>query len=561
MKAATVQRKALGQRLVEDGLLTQDQLETALREQRRTGEQLGRILQSLGFVSEENLSALLSDELGANRISLAAMPPNPGAIAMIPPEMAKEFKLVPISCEDNTLTIAMADPCDIVAVDAVRKKTGLAVKVFAASPVDIRTALDRHYSETAKHEALIEEVIEEARRDAALQSDDEEAAGQAPMIGLVNHLIMKALKDRATDIHVEPEEKLVRTRYRVDGILHQGPSIPKTLQSALISRIKIQSSLDISERRIAQDGRIKFRAEGVEIDLRVSVFPTAHGENVVLRVLDKNSLNLRLDQLGFDARTISELRSIADEPHGMLLVTGPTGSGKTTTLYSLLSAINSLEKNVVTIEDPIEYQLPMIRQSQVNPKIGLTFAAGLRAILRQDPDVVLLGEIRDLETARIAISSALTGHFVLTTLHTNTAAGALPRLMDMGIEPFLLSSSVSGVLAQRLVRKVCGECKQEYEASAAEVEQLGCSQGALLMRGTGCPNCRGTGYRGRTTIYELIVPGDRVRKLILARADETELTEAAEAEGFKPMFEMGREKVLAGITTLEEVTRVCRTAL
>ena len=561
MQTAPVTKKALGQRLVEDGLISRDQLETALREQQRTGEHLGRILINLGFVSEENLSASLWDELGASRVSLAGIRIETDVLHMVPPEMARERHLMPLSFDDGTLTVAMADPCDILAVDALRNKLSCTVKVVAAAPGEIRSAVDRFYADNARHEALIEEVIEEARRAVALQ-DGEEAAGQAPLIELVDQLIAKALKDRATDIHVEPEEKLVRTRYRVDGILHQGPAIPKALQSALISRIKILSDLDISERRAPQDGRIKFKARsGFEIDLRVSVFPTAHGENVALRVLDKSSVNLRLEQLGFGPGVLKVLRSIVDEPHGMLLVTGPTGSGKTTTLYSLLGAINSLEKNVVTVEDPIEYQLPMIRQSQVNSKIGLTFAAGLRAILRQDPDVIMVGEIRDLETARIAISAALTGHFVLSTLHTNTAAGALPRMMDMGIEAFLLSSSISGVLAQRLVRRICPECREKYEASPSEAEQLRCEPKTQLARGRGCPNCRGTGYRGRTALYELVVPSERIRQMILSRASEGELMAAAEAEGMRSMFAMGRDKVLAGVTTLEEVTRVCRTAL
>ena len=383
MQSAQGTKKALGQRLVEDGLISQDQLETALREQQRTGEHVGRILISLGFVTEENLSVSLCGELGVSQVSLSRCRIPQDVVRMVPPGLAKEYQLVPVSFDDGVLTVAMADPYNIVAVDALQSKLGGTVKVVAAPPNEIRAALERHYAESAKHEALIEGVIEEARRGVALQ-DPEEAAGQAPIIELVDQLIAKALKERATDIHIEPEEKLVRTRYRIDGILHQGPAIPKSLQSALISRVKIQSSLDISERRTPQDGRITFKSGTSEIDLRVSIFPTAHGENVVLRVLDKSSVNLRLDQLGFDAQTVKRLRSIVEEPHGgMLLATGPTGSGKTTTLYSLLGAINSLEKNVVTIEDPIEYQLPMIRQSQVNPKIGLTFAAGLRAILRQ----------------------------------------------------------------------------------------------------------------------------------------------------------------------------------
>ncbi|NQT21239.1 MAG: type II/IV secretion system protein [Planctomycetes bacterium] len=560
MSKVVSRKKALGQRLIDEGWITRDQLETALSEQRRTGEQLGRILHNLGFVTEDNLSASLQQELGANRVSLKGCSFQPDVLRMIPPDMARQHWLVPMDFEDGVLTVAMADPCNIVAVDAVRKAVGCAINVVAASPPEIRLVLDRHYADAASHDSLIERIIEEAKHGAAPHTD-EEAAGQAPIIELVDNLIVKALKDHATDIHLEPEEKLVRTRYRIDGILHRGPSMPKELQSALTCRIKIQAHLDISERRTPQDGRMKFGHNGSDVDLRVSVLPTAHGEDVVLRVLDKSSLALRLSRLGFDEKTRKTLGALVQEPHGMLLVTGPTGSGKTTTLYSLLTEINSLEKNVITIEDPIEYQLPMIRQSQVNSKIGLTFAAGLRAILRQDPDVVMLGEVRDVETARIAISAALTGHFVLTTLHTNTAAGALPRLMDMGIEPFLLSSSVSGVLAQRLVRKICAECRETYEASPAEAEQLGCEQGKPLYRGTGCPNCRGTGYKGRTVLYELILPTERIRKLILERASDGQLAAAAVADGTKAIQLVGTQKVLDGETTMAEVARVCRTAL
>ena len=560
MSAVAAKKKTLGQRLIDEGLVTRDQLETALAEQRRTGELLGRILHDLGFVTEDNLSASLQQELGANRVSLNNCRFTSDVLRMVPLEMARRYCLVPLEFEDGILTVAMADPWNIVAVDAVRKTVGCAVKVVAAAPAEVRAALDRHYTDAASHDSFIERIIEEARHGASPHTD-EEAAGQAPVIELVDNLIIKALKDHATDIHIEPEEKLVRTRYRVDGILYRGPSIPKELQSALVCRIKIQAHLDISERRTPQDGRMTFRNNGSDVDLRVSVLPTAHGEDVVMRVLDKSSLALRLDHLGFDDKTRQTLKVLVQEPHGMLLVTGPTGSGKTTSLYSLLAEINSLEKNVITIEDPIEYQLPMIRQSQVKPKIGLTFAVGLRAILRQDPDVVMLGEIRDVETARIAISAALTGHFVLTTLHTNTAAGALPRLMDMGIEPFLLSSSVSGVLAQRLVRKICLECRETYEASPAEAEQLGCEQSTALHRGAGCPNCRQTGYKGRTVLYELILSSDRIRKLILERASDSQLAEASAAEGTTSIQLVGKEKVLNGDTTMAEVARVCRTAL
>jgi len=550
-------KKPLGQRLIDAGLISSDQLQTALAEQRRTGEQLGRILLNLGFITEDSLWVSLQEELGAGRVSLDGARLPPDVIKMVPAEMAAKYQLVPIKFQDDVLTIAMADPWNIVAVDAVRKAIRCPVKVVAAAPGEIRSVIARHYTDAAGHDSLIEKVIEQAEREGAAQTL-EEAAGQAPIIELVDNLIVKALRDHATDIHVEPEEKVVRTRYRVDGILHQGPSISKELQSALICRLKIQADMDISERRLPQDGRMRFENAGSEVDLRVSVYPTAHGENIVLRVLNKNNVHVVLDELGFDNETRERLKAAVQAPHGLVLVTGPTGSGKTTTLYSLLAEINSLEKNVMTIEDPIEYQFPMIRQSQVNTKIGMTFAAGLRAMLRQDPDVIMVGEIRDVETAGIAISAALTGHLVLATLHTNTAAGALPRLMDMGVEPFLLSSSVSVVLAQRLVRTICRECKEAYEASPAEAAHLGCRVGTTLYRGAGCANCRGTGYRGRTVLHELVISTDRIRRLVLERASEARLAEAAREEGTKEIFSLGKDKVLGGVTTMAEVLRVCR---
>jgi len=563
-------KKALGQRLVEAGLITPGQLETALHEQQRTGEQLGHILQELGFISEENLSDTLSAEMGMCRVSLESHQFSTQVINLVSARTAREHQLIPLAVEDGTLSIAMADVCDIVAVDAVQRETGFAVKALAASPREIRTAIARYYPDSGSHNARVEELIQEARSDTALQSE-EEAAGRAPIMELVDQLILKGIKDGATDIHIEPEEKLVRTRYRLDGILHQGPPIPKSLQAAIISRLKVLADLDISERRIPQDGRIRFAQRGSAVDLRISIYPTAHGENIVLRVLDRSTLSLRLERLGFSDAATQQLKSLVNRPHGMILVTGPTGSGKTTSLYSLLAEIDAIEKNVVTIEDPIEYQLSMIRQSQVNPKIGLTFAAGLRALLRQDPDVILVGEVRDIETARIAVSAALTGHIVLTTLHTNTAAGALPRLIDMGIEPFLLSSAVSGVLAQRLVRTLCRNCKQAYEPGDSEIETLkpviemrkaaGIEIPAeiKLFRGSGCPSCRESGYRGRTVIYELITLTEDTRKLVLNQASAGAIAEAAQAQGMRSMFDTGIEKVLDGQTTIEEVMRVCRT--
>ncbi|NOX97699.1 MAG: Flp pilus assembly complex ATPase component [Nitrospirae bacterium] len=556
-------RKALGQRLIDEGLITSQQLDIALREQKRTGELLGTILKNLGFITEENLSRVLSSELDIPHVSLSNYAIDPSLLLKIPKELAKRHRFIPLFLEDNTLTVSMVDPYDIMAIDAIQQKTGYMVKVVASTETEILKAIDQYYGTAGSLDNLIEETIGRASKVTTSTGDSTQVSEgifiEPPIIELVNQIIAQAIVDRATDIHIEPEEKLIRTRYRIDGILYQGPSPPKELQAAIISRIKIMANLNISEKRAPQDGRIQFTTSNKEVDLRVSIYPTVFGENIVLRVLDKSNLVLGLEELGFSSQTLSRLTTIVEKPHGILLVTGPTGAGKTTTLYSILTTINSLERNIMTIEDPVEYQLPLIRQSQVNPAGGLTFAAGLRSILRQDPDVIMVGEIRDQETAGIAIRSALTGHFVLSSLHTNSACGAIPRLLDTGIEPFLLSSSIAAAIAQRLARKICPKCKVSYTPSPEEIAWMKLREGEVvpeLYEGKGCEHCTRTGYRGRIGIFEILIPNKRINELVVQRGSEEEIREEALKQGMKLMRDDGIEKAKRGLITISEVMRV-----
>jgi type II secretion system protein E len=384
----------------------------------------------------------------------------------------------------------------------------------------------------------------------------EKEAEQAPVVKLVNMILIQAVKDKASDIHIEPDEDKLRVRFRIDGILHEVSTPPKNLQGVVISRIKILSKMDIAESRKPQDGRMQLRMENKRLDVRVNSFPTIHGENIVMRLLDKSSVLLGLQDLGIAGKDFEELNKLIHLPYGIILVTGPTGSGKTTTLYSSLATINSMELNIITVEDPVEYELPLIRQTQVNPKAGLTFATGLRAILRQDPDVIMVGEIRDKETADIAVQASLTGHLVFSTLHTNDAPSALPRLIDMGVETFLLATSIYGILAQRLVRAICKDCKEPYQPTAELLKELGIKEKAAFYKGKGCPACKGSGYAGRMGIYELLIMSEQLRKMVVARASTDEIRAEARKEGMRTLREDGLEKAKAGITTIEEVLRV-----
>lgn len=531
------QKKSLGESLVEKGLLTTEQLKGAEQQARTSSKPLRQILIKKGLISEEDLTAFLSQQFNLPQIDLSNYLVDPKIIDLVPENLARKHLLIPILKIAKSLTVAMVDPLDVFALDELRMKTGLEIDPALATETELKKAIDQHY----RAKGTMEEVIGSLdRKELGLKAGQEPElkklqgiVEEPPVIKLVNLMIIGAVRQGASDIHVEPEEDSLRIRFRVDGMLHEQTSPPKFLQSAIASRIKIMANLDIAERRIPQDGRIQMKMEGRDIDIRVSCVPTIYGENVVMRLLDRSQVILQLKQLGFSAQTLGKYEQLIRRPHGIILVTGPTGSGKTTTLYASLNMINSEEKNIITIEDPIEYHLPGIRQMQVNPKVGLKFSAGLRSILRQDPDIIMVGEIRDFETAEIAVQAALTGHLVFSTLHTNDAPGAITRLIDMGVEPFLISSSVIGILAQRLVRTICGKCKSK-----------------------GCKECMNTGFKGRIGIYELMLPDEEIKKLTNTKASADEISKVAVKGGMQMLREDGQQKVKQGITTEEEVMRV-----
>jgi len=472
-------------------------------------------------------------------------------IGLVPKSLAQRYQMIPLFKIDNTLTVAMADPHNIHALDEVMLKTGCEVEPVISTEVQIRRAIDQYYG--------VGDSIEEIVKGFAEEGPETSGTEEAPAIKLLDLVMAKAIRDGASDIHLEPDEKGVYIRYRIDGVLHEVGSLPKNIQSAIISRVKVMGNMDIAESRAPQDGRSHVKMEGKEIELRISTFPTIDGENVVIRILDQSSALMGLESLGFSKHMMERYETIIKRPHGIILVTGPTGSGKTTTLYASLNSINCPEKNIITIEDPVEYRLNLIRQTQVNPKAGVTFATAIRSTLRQDPDIIMLGEIRDLETAQAAVRAALTGHLVFSTLHTNDAPGALTRLTDMGVEPYLISSSIMGALAQRLVRTICPKCRERYQPEDRIVKTLGVTnvKDPVFYKGKGCKSCRQTGYRGRIALFELLVVNDRMRDLILQRKPASMIRKVArETQGMKTLREDGIDKVLKGITTIDEVNRV-----
>lgn len=552
--AAQGRKKLLGERLIEAGLITPDQLELGLKEQKRTGERIGEILISLGFVTQELISSVLASEAGVSFINLEDRVIEPEAISLLPENLCRKFKLIPFTAEESTLSVAMENVFDVVAIDEVQRKTGKMVEVASATPQAILKAIDKYYGTGVSVEDIVQSSMRQVEAGRVTEAD---LAAGAPVVRLVDQIIIEGMNQDATDIHLEPEHNILRIRYRIDGQLKQGLSLPKNLKLAVVARVKIMASLDIAESRLPQDGKINFDFGRRRIDLRVSTFPTVFGENVVLRILDKSKLVMGLEQLGFDEENLLVYKEQILSPHGIILVTGPTGSGKTTTLYSAISYINSLEKNIITLEDPVEYELPIIRQCQVNVKAGLTFAEGLRSILRQDPDVILVGEMRDGETADMAVRSALTGHLVFSTLHTNDAPSAVPRIIDMGVEPFLVASSLNAVIAQRLVRTCCAQCREEYAPPDDILKAAGISdtEGMVFTRGSGCDACGSTGFRGRKGIFEILRISPGLSQLIMKKASRSEIYEKARAEGFKNMMEDGIAKALKGITTVEEVMK------
>jgi type IV pilus assembly protein PilB len=550
--------KPLGQRLIEAGLIDQTQLQAALSEQQRTKQTLGSILIRLGFVDEEAVAAAVAAQARVKYVDLGQYSPQPEATQRVQENFARQKRLVPISFVGKALVVAMANPLDVLALDELRHLAKGPVEVVGATESQVQKALDRAYGAGMGWNEVVEESLRHVARKAGEALGESEVAQEPPIIRLLDNLIFRAVQDGATDIHVEPEEKLVRNRFRVDGLLRYGPHLPKELQGAVTARIKVMANLDIAENRLPQDGRISFNSGGREVDLRVSTFPTTHGENLVLRILDRSKLVLGLEQLGFAPDQLTNFKRLLMHPNGIILASGPTGSGKTTTLYSGLTYLNSEERNIMTIEDPVEYGIPGIRQSQVNVKAGLTFGAGLRSILRQDPDVIMVGEMRDEETVEIAIRAALTGHLVFSTLHTNDAAGAIPRLTDMGAAPFLVSSALLLVVAQRLVRVICTNCKEEAPPDPVVIRRLGlqAKEGELkVFQGKGCDKCDETGYRGRLGIYEMLIVTPELTPLILERADAGAIRRAARAQGMRTMVEDGIRKAIRGLTTLEEVAR------
>jgi type IV pilus assembly protein PilB len=562
----------LGDLLVQSGLITRPQLDEALRAQRSSKEKLGSILVRLNFISEDQLAGFLSAQYGIPSVTLANLTIDAGVLQLIPPEVAKRYDVLPIRREGDTLTLAMADPVNVHAIDHVTFVTGLRVLPVVAAQGAIRQAIERSFSEQMLPVSDALNALSGDLDGVEVLDDDEmtgakvdvfelkESADEAPVVKLVNMVLVDAIQRGASDIHWEPYEKVFRVRFRIDGVLHEMLTPPKRLEPAITSRLKIMANLDIAERRMPQDGRIKLRYSTREIDFRVSTLPTIFGEKAVLRILDKESLKLDLSQLGFDPATLETFQGIIRQPYGMVLITGPTGSGKTTTLYSAINTINSPDVNIMTVEDPVEYNLKGVNQVQINETVGRTFAAALRSFLRQDPDVILVGETRDLETAQISIRAALTGHLVFSTLHTNDCPSTIARLVDMGIPPFLVASSLLLVVAQRLGRKVCKDCKEPYEADESLLAPYGHVPTGVgktvLYKGRGCQTCNFTGMKGRVAIYEVMPMTVELREMILKGAGTGELREAAQQGGLKTLRQAGLMKVLEGTTTVEEVLRV-----
>jgi general secretion pathway protein E len=542
-----------------------EELETFMGAQK--GKPLGSILVEKGVVTEEELLFGLSDQLHVPYVqNLDAQGLDPHLVSKVPIAFSKKYKVVPVKMDEGVLTVATVDPLQYEPLDDLRLILGAReMRVVLSSEREVFQAISRFYEQGTDTPEEMIQTMDAETSDRLLHELEEtedllDVSDEAPVIKLVNLILFQAVKERASDIHIEPFQMELKVRYRIDGLLYHRFNPPKKYQPAIVSRLKVMAKLDIAEKRLPQDGRIPIKIADKDIDIRVSIIPTHFGERVVLRLLDKSNVLLGMEEIGLSTEQLKSLDDLIHRSNGILLVTGPTGSGKTTTLYSALNRINSPDKNIITIEDPVEYQLLGIGQIQVNPKIGLTFAHGLRSVLRHDPDVILVGEIRDRETAEIAIQAALTGHLVFSTLHTNDAGGAVTRLIDMGVEPFLVASVVRAIIAQRLIRVICPECKEGFTPSPRALEELGISPVQLdrqtIYRGKGCPACSETGYRGRSGIYEMLIISDSIRPLIMEKADSTTISRQAIREGMRTLREDGARKVMAGLTTLEEVVRV-----
>lgn len=563
---ASLMERKLAEMLVGDSVISQADLDKALSQQAEKGGSLGRILIDNGYASEWELAAALGKQLNVPFITLSHYEIDPAILQSIPEDLVRKYQIVPVDKTGETLTVALADPANIYLQDELRLLTNCKIVPVISFESDIQEAISHYYhKEGAELDEMMKELTDDESEILRIMEESENTESgedvndlsieptDAPVIQLVNVVVSEAIKMRASDIHVEPYEKDLRVRYRIDGVLHEMKSPPKKFQNAIISRIKIMSELDIAERRLPQDGRFKVNIAGKSVDFRVSICPTAFGEKVVIRILDRSNLMLNLTDLGFSREVMEKFESQIRAPWGMILVTGPTGSGKSTTLYSALSTINDPRKNILTIEDPIEYQLKGINQVQARPEIGLTFAEGLKSFLRQDPDIIMVGEIRDKETAEIGIKAALTGHLVLSTLHTNDAPSSINRLTNMGIEAFLVTASVNMVVAQRLVRRICEGCKKPYDPPQDLVNALGLTTASQFFRGEGCERCHGSGYKGRCALYEVMLVSDLMRDKIIEGIPSTGLKRLALQEGMESLRMAGLKKIAEGVTTIDEV--------
>ncbi len=563
--------RRIGQIFVDLGFIDEDQLEMLLEEQQenRPNELLGKIAESLGMVTEEQVAQALAEQMGMQTFALSEAVIPPEVLNYITEPMAQLYRIIPIAFKDDTLTIAMCDPQKLQILDELRNFLGYDVRAVVTTETEIQQALDRYYSTVENLSSIIEDIKDDEQLTAAASALEregpidigsvEELVDSAPVRKLLNMVLLLAIKDKASDIHFEPFEDEFKIRIKADGVLFEMVPPPRHLAFAITTRLKVMANLDIAERRLPQDGRIELTVGGHPVDLRVSVLPTMFGESVVCRVLDRSVVKLDLNQVGMDAHTLKLFREVIHKPNGIVLVTGPTGSGKTTTLYSALNELNTIEDKLITTEDPIEYDIDGIVQVPIDAEIGVTFASCLRAILRQDPDKVLVGEIRDVETAEIAVQASLTGHMVFSTLHTNDAPSTITRLRDMGVQPFLITATVEAILAQRLVRRICTNCRQEITPSAELLADLQLTradiEGKKFYRGTGCEQCNNSGYRGRTGLFELMIMTDEIRDMIVKNASTDELRDAARANGMVTLRDAGMAAAYAGLTTLEEVVR------